>query len=48
MTDGEIAEDLIVDEETARTYMKQLLCILEVNNRVQAVLKGMRYGTVQI
>ena len=47
-TDREIAEDLIVSEETARTYTKRLLRTLEVNNRVQAVLKGMRCGMVQI
>ena len=48
MTDREIAEDLVVTEETARTYTKRLLRTLEVNNRVQAVLKGMRCGMVQI
>ena len=48
MSDREIAEDLIVTEETARTYTKRLLRTLEVNNRVQAVLKGMRCGMVQI
>ena len=47
-TDREIAEDLSVSEETARTYTKRLLRTLEVNNRVQAVLKGMRCGMVQI
>ena len=48
MSDREIAEDLVVTEETARTYTKRLLRTLEVNNRVQAVLKGMRCGMVQI
>jgi len=48
MSDKEIAEDLIVTEQTARTYTKRLLRTLEVNNRVQAVLKGMRCGMVQI
>ena len=47
-TDREIAEDLSVSEETARTYTKRLLRTLEVNNRVQALLKGMRCGMVQI
>ncbi len=48
MTDKEIAEDLVVSEQTSRTYTKRLLRTLEVNNRVQAVLKGMRCGMVQI
>ena len=48
LTDREIAEQLVVSEETARTYTKRLLKTLEVNNRVQAVLKGMRCGMVQL
>ena len=48
MTDKEIAEALVVSEQTARTYTKRLLKTLEVNNRVQAVLKGMRCGMVQL
>ncbi len=48
LTDREIAEQLIVSEETSRTYTKRLLKTLGVNNRVQAVLKGMRCGMVQI
>lgn len=48
MTDREIAEALTVSEQTSRTYTKRLLKILGVNNRVQAVLKGMRCGMVQI
>ena len=48
MTDKEIAEALVVSEQTSRTYTKRLLKILEVNNRVQAVLKGMRCGMVQL
>ena len=48
LTDREIAEALVVSEETARTYTKRLLKTLDVNNRVQAVLKGMRCGMVQI
>ena len=48
LTDREISEQLVVSEETARTYTKRLLKVLEVNNRVQAVLKGMRCGMVQI
>ncbi|MFZ9464194.1 MAG: LuxR C-terminal-related transcriptional regulator, partial [Vulcanococcus sp.] len=39
LTDREIAEQLVVSEETARTYTKRLLKTLEVSNRVQAVLK---------
>ena len=47
LSDRDIAEQLGVSEETARTYTKRLLKTLEVNNRVQAVLKGMRCGMVQ-
>ena len=48
LTDREIAEQLVVSEETARTYTKRLLKTLEVSNRVQAVLKGMRCGMIQL
>ena len=48
LTDKEIAEKLVVSEETAKTYTKRLLKTLDVNNRLQAVLKGMRCGMVQI
>lgn len=48
LTDREIAEKLVVSEETSRTYTKRLLKTLGVNNRVQAVLKGMRCGMVQL
>jgi DNA-binding NarL/FixJ family response regulator len=48
LTDKEIAEQLGVSEETARTYTKRLLKILDVNNRLQAVLKGMRCGMVRL
>jgi two-component system, NarL family, response regulator DegU len=48
LTDREIAEPLGVSEETARTYTKRLLKTLEVSNRVQAVLKGMRCGMIQL
>jgi DNA-binding NarL/FixJ family response regulator len=48
LTDKEIAEQLVVSEETARTYTKRLLKTLDVNNRLQAVLKGMRCGMVQL
>jgi DNA-binding NarL/FixJ family response regulator len=48
LTDKEIAEQLVVSEETARTYTKRLLKTLDVNNRLQAVLKGMRCGMVRL
>ena len=48
LSDREIAEQLVVSEETARTYTKRLLKTLDVNNRLQAVLKGMRCGMVQL
>jgi DNA-binding NarL/FixJ family response regulator len=48
LTDREIAERLVVSEETAKTYTKRLLKTLDVHNRLQAVLKGMRCGMVQV
>jgi DNA-binding NarL/FixJ family response regulator len=48
LSDKEIAEQLVVSEETAKTYTKRLLKTLDVNNRLQAVLKGMRCGMVQL
>ncbi|MFM7732760.1 MAG: LuxR C-terminal-related transcriptional regulator [Cyanobium sp.] len=48
LSDREIARALVVSEETARTYAKRLLQTLDVNNRLQAVLKGMRCGMVQL
>ena len=48
LTDREIAERLVVSEETAKTYTTRLLKTLDVNNRLQAVLKGMRCGMVQL
>lgn len=48
MSDREIARSLVVSEETARTYTKRLLQTLGVNNRLQAVLKGMRCGMIQL
>ncbi len=38
----------MVSDATARTYTTRLLQTLGVNNRLQAVLKGMRCGMVQI
>jgi DNA-binding NarL/FixJ family response regulator len=48
LTDRDIAEKLVVSEETAKTYTKRLLKTLDVTNRLEAVLKGMRCGMVQI
>ena len=48
LSDREIARRLVVSEATARTYTKRLLQTLGVNNRLQAVLKGMRCGMVQL
>ena len=48
LSDREIAQQLVVSEETSRTYTKRLLRTLQVNNRVQAVLKGMRCGMIKI
>jgi DNA-binding NarL/FixJ family response regulator len=48
LSDREIARQLVVSEATARTYTKRLLQTLNVNNRLQAVLKGMRCGMVQL
>jgi DNA-binding NarL/FixJ family response regulator len=48
MTDREMAEALVISEESARTYTKRLLRTLGVHNRLQAVLKGMRCGMVHL
>ena len=48
LSDREIAKRLVVSDETAHTYTKRLLQTLNVHNRLQAVLKGMRCGMVQI
>lgn len=48
LSDRDIAKQLMVSEETAHTYSKRLLQTLGVNNRLQAVLKGMRCGMVQL
>ncbi|MBM5827997.1 MAG: response regulator transcription factor [Cyanobacteria bacterium M_surface_7_m2_040] len=48
LSDREIAQKLVVSEETAKTYTKRLLRTLDVNNRLQAVLKGMRCGMIQL
>jgi len=48
LSDREIVEQLVVSEETAKTYTKRLLKTLDVNNRLQAVLKGVRCGMVQL
>lgn len=48
MSDRDIAKALMVSEETAHTYSKRLLQTLGVNNRLQAVLKGMRCGMVKL
>ena len=48
LSDREIATRLVVSNETAHTYTKRLLQTLNVHNRLQAVLKGMRCGMVQL
>lgn len=48
LSDREITTRLVVSNETAHTYTKRLLQTLNVHNRLQAVLKGMRCGMVQI
>ncbi|SBO43396.1 response regulator transcription factor [Cyanobium sp. NIES-981] len=48
LSDRDIARRLVVSDETAHTYTKWLLQTLQVHNRLQAVLKGMRCGMVQI
>ncbi|MCP9912881.1 response regulator transcription factor [Cyanobium sp. BA20m-14] len=48
LSDRQIAKRLVVSDETAHTYTKRLLQTLNVHNRLQAVLKGMRCGMVQI
>lgn len=48
LSDREIAGRLRVSGTTARTYTKRLLRVLDVNSRLQAVLKGMRCGLVRV
>ena len=48
LSDREIAKRLVVSDQTAHTYTKRLLQTLNVHSRLQAVLKGMRCGMVQI
>jgi DNA-binding NarL/FixJ family response regulator len=48
LSDRDIASKLVVSDATARTYTKRLLQTLGVNNRLQAVLKGVRCGMVQL
>ena len=48
LSDREIASKLVVSDATARTYTERLLQTLGVNNRLQAVLKGVRCGMVQL
>lgn len=48
LSDRDIAKRLVVSDETAHTYTKRLLQTLNVHNRLQAVLKGMRCGMVQL
>jgi DNA-binding NarL/FixJ family response regulator len=48
LSDREIAQRLVVSRTTAHTYTKRLLQALGVNTRLQAVLKGMRCGMVQL
>jgi DNA-binding NarL/FixJ family response regulator len=48
LSDRDIAQKLGVSDATARTYTKRLLQTLGVNNRMQAVLKGVRCGMVQL
>jgi DNA-binding NarL/FixJ family response regulator len=48
LSDRDIAQKLVVSDATARTYTKRLLQTLGVNNRLQAVLKGVRCGMVQL
>jgi DNA-binding NarL/FixJ family response regulator len=48
LSDREIATRLVVSNETAHIYTKRLLQTLNVQKRLQAVLKGMRCGMVQI
>jgi hypothetical protein len=43
-----MAEALVASEEAARTCTKRLLRTLSVHNRLQAVLKGVRCGMVNL
>jgi len=45
LSDREIAKRLVVSDETSHTNSRRRLQTLNVHNRLQAVLKGMRCGS---
>jgi DNA-binding NarL/FixJ family response regulator len=44
----EIAESLIVSEETVRTHLKSAFRKLEVNDRTQAVVVALKHGLIGV
>jgi DNA-binding NarL/FixJ family response regulator len=48
MTDEEIANRLVVSQVTVRTHISRIIQKLGVENRVQAVLCGLRLGLVSV
>ena len=48
MTYKEIAEQLVIGEETVRTYVKRVLAKLEQPNRTQAVITALRLKLIAL
>lgn len=48
MSNREIADELFVSEATARTHVGHILAKLEVNDRLAAVMTGVRRGILRI
>jgi DNA-binding NarL/FixJ family response regulator len=46
LKDKEIAERLMIAEATVKSHLQAIYCTLEVNNRTQACLIGMRHGLI--
>ena len=48
LSNKEIADELFVTEQTVKNHMTSVLRKLDVNDRVQAVLYGVRHGWIEI
>ena len=47
-TNGEIAKNLNVSQATVRTHLEQMYDRLDVCNRMQAVVKGIKLGLLDV
>ena len=48
MSNREIADTLLISEQTAKTYTKRLIGNLSAKNRLHALILGLRYGLTSI